>query len=155
MMSHIQIPRTFSFPLAFFTLESFKMKHFCYLYELQGSSLDQVIKKNGFGGLHPQDCRQIMHQLVDTVDFLHQFTQVYHKAINPSNILLELSSSQIKMLKKYEIIGDSFLKQEKNLKEERLKVKKFLIDHKPHRATSHLIVKAREVDFCRPHSLQF
>lgn len=98
------------------------------------------------------DCKVIFKQVLEQMDFMHKFAQVYHKSLNLQNILIQLTPQQKENIEK----TGSYFSSEKvarNLKRERE-------SNKSLQQAVGLFVQVQKYefevkDFQRPKSLQF
>jgi serine/threonine protein kinase len=74
-------------------------KFLCSVYELHCSNLDSIIRKGKYEDGLPQDIvKNIMIQLLEGCDHLHQKMKVYHADIKTDNILLKGQTKKINSL---------------------------------------------------------
>lgn len=74
-------------------------KFLCSVYELHCSNLDSIIRKGKYeDGMPPEIVKNIMIQLLEGCDHLHQKMKVYHGDIKTDNILLKGQTKKINSL---------------------------------------------------------
>lgn len=69
--------------------------HFCFVFEILGVNLYEIVKRYNFKGMPLHLCRRITKQVLIGLDFLHRFCGVIHTDLKPENVLLCLSEAEI------------------------------------------------------------
>lgn len=69
--------------------------HFCFVFEILGVNLYEIVKRYNFKGMPLHLCRRIAKQVLIGLDFLHRFCSVIHTDLKPENVLLCLSDAEI------------------------------------------------------------
>ncbi|EAS03134.2 Serine/Threonine kinase (macronuclear) [Tetrahymena thermophila SB210] len=70
--------------------------HFCFVFEILGVNLLEVIKRYNYSGVPMHLCRKIAKQVLIGLDFLHRFCDVIHTDLKPENVLLQLTQDELK-----------------------------------------------------------
>jgi serine/threonine-protein kinase SRPK3 len=65
--------------------------HFCFVFEILGVNLLEVIKRYSYQGVPMALCRKIAQQVLTGLDFLHRYCSVIHTDLKPENVLLQLT----------------------------------------------------------------
>lgn len=70
--------------------------HFCFVFEILGVNLLEIIKRYNYKGVPINLCRKIAKQVLIGLDFLHRICGVIHTDLKPENVLVCLSDEEIK-----------------------------------------------------------
>ena len=99
-------------------------RYYCSVYRLYCGNLDDFISKGYYpNGYDEETCISMIHQVVKSLDFLHNKLNVYHGDLKPDNVLLQgLNNRDKKLILAYKN-HPSFSK----LKEESDETKKSII----------------------------
>lgn len=68
--------------------------HFCFIFEILGVNLYEIIKRYNFKGVPIDICQKIAKEVLVGLDFLHRFCGVIHTDLKPENILVCLSEDE-------------------------------------------------------------
>ncbi|EGR29294.1 serine protein kinase, putative [Ichthyophthirius multifiliis] len=70
--------------------------HFCFVFEILGVNLLEVIKRYNYQGVPMNLCRKIAKQCLIGLDFLDRYCNVIHTDLKPENVLLQLTQEDLK-----------------------------------------------------------
>lgn len=70
--------------------------HFCMVFEILGVNLLEVLKRYQYEGVPINLAREISKQVLIGLDFLHRICKVIHTDLKPENVLLCLTTEEIK-----------------------------------------------------------
>ncbi len=74
-------------------------KHFCFVFEILGMNLLDIIKKYQFKGVPINLARKIARQCLIGLDYLHNICKIIHTDLKPENVILTLTQDQIVALR--------------------------------------------------------
>jgi len=69
--------------------------HFCFVFEILGVNLLEIIKRYNYKGIPMPLCRSLAKQVLIGLDFLHRICGVIHTDLKPENVLLQLTQEEI------------------------------------------------------------
>ncbi len=69
--------------------------HFCFVFEILGVNLLEVIKRYNYKGVPMNICRAIAKQILVGLDFLARVCKIIHTDLKPENVMLQLTQKEI------------------------------------------------------------
>lgn len=70
--------------------------HFCFVFDIMGVNLYEIIKRYNFKGTPLHLVRKIAQQILVGLDFLHRICHVIHTDLKPENVVVSLTESEIR-----------------------------------------------------------
>jgi len=68
--------------------------HFCFIFEILGVNLLEIIKRYNYKGIPMHLARIIAKQILTGLDFLNRFCKVIHTDLKPENVLVCLTPEE-------------------------------------------------------------
>ena len=70
--------------------------HFCMVFEILRCNLFDVLKRYNYEGLPLKICQELCKQILQGLDYMHRICDTIHTDLKPENVMLCLSTEEIK-----------------------------------------------------------
>ena len=95
--------------------------HFCFVFEILGVNLLEIIKRHNYKGVPIDIVRDIARQSLLGLDFLNRVCGVIHTDLKPENVLVCLSQQEIK-----DIVENGQLQKDKLIHQRIVELRKLM-----------------------------